>query len=602
MITVKTKKTVHYIIAVHGMGEQRKNETVLPIISHFAAARHNKSHHTNQLTLGLLASKSTYTNWIELDGIPSTQPNPELTGEWQPLITGNPKGDNFRFVDFVWSDVTREQHPQVGQSLKVWSDALINRLQARKNSGANGLGWIIYLLENLQNGLLLIEFVLNLKAQSVSNLIFNDFLGDVELYGDFPNTRGRAVRLFHEMMAKLHSDHIQEFDGNIDIDIDPQYTIIAHSLGTVMALDAIIYAHADINVRLGANHYPGYDGALFSHEHSLSENKKNKRSRGIDLDTPLPSVDWVDHLTSFVTLGSPIDKYLALWTENYKHFTNTGWLNQNFVPERTPKIRHFNYSDEQDPVGHELNILETTPVWQALMEKGEDIVFTRYAVPGLAHAKYWNDYDLFRRILDVAIDKRTNPLVQGKPQGQYCEWFKKSAFWTALGICYVAVPIIGWLIAKYFLESVIELGTILSFHFVALLGTLIFTHILMKLVIMWRLLLVVSRTKKSPMREKAERIKADNRFKFIMWGTPILWGSLLMATFFPCMQDWCFLITARVWLGLAFVIACDIAHIYFNTHNHWDKHYEPKAKDFNEYVGNKEKQLNEYVGDEEKQL
>ena len=89
----------------------------------------------------------------------------------------------------------------------------------------------------------------------------------------------------------------------------------------------------------------------------------------------------MQYLQSYVTLGSPIDKYLALWTVNYAHFNHTEWMDQARIAHRPTKIRHFNYSDEQDPVGHELDILVTTPVWNALFEKGEDIVFARYAEP-----------------------------------------------------------------------------------------------------------------------------------------------------------------------------------------------------------------------------
>jgi hypothetical protein len=638
-------KKVHYIIAVHGIGEQRKNETVLPIISQFAAARHERLHHTNLLTLGLLASQSTDTtdnkntvckDWIELAGIPSSPDSALKDKRWQPQVAASPKGENLRFLDFVWSDVTREQHLQVGQTAKDWSDALINRLQVRKELGVQGVDWIIYLLANMQKGMLFTQTVLNIRAQSVSNRIFNDFLGDVELYGDFPNTRGRAVRLFHEMMAKLHADHIDEFKDCI-APPTPQYTIIAHSLGTVMTLDAITYAYANQKSRESTEvlnepdiaHYPGYDGALFSHEHSMPEHLRDLYPKDIDPKTPLsdlkpkntPPVDWVQYLTSYVTLGSPIDKYLALWTENYQHFNDIKWFDDEFVKKRTSKIRHFNYSDEQDPVGHELNILETTPVWQTLMEKGEDVVFARYAIPGVAHVKYWDDYDLFRRILDVAIDKREESLDGGKkPQGYYVEWFKKSAFWGALGYSYLLVPIIGWLIATYSIDPVIDwlikffsdvgdkstslplestmkgcfeqitqacqvelrvFPILPSFIFVV---TLILTHILMKLVIMWRLLLVISRREESPMREKHERKTADNLVQLLIYGTPILWGALLIATLCPFIQDGSFLITARVWLTLALLISLDIALIFLKTHKHWNKLKETMAKNFSEYV------------------
>jgi len=65
------------------------------------------------------------------------------------------------------------------------------------------------------------------------------------MYGDSPYTRGLAVRKFHEAMAKVHQAHCKEFGDQLT----PHYTIIAHSLGTIMTMDAISYAHANIQSR-----------------------------------------------------------------------------------------------------------------------------------------------------------------------------------------------------------------------------------------------------------------------------------------------------------------------------------------------------------------
>jgi hypothetical protein len=339
------KKIINYIIVVHGIGQQRKNETILPVIEQFAAARHGKSGSQSILTLGRLTSQTRDKLWIEYKNIPNS-PDSMLKSPWQPapVSENDTQGENLRFVDVCWSGITQRHHEKVGETTKAWSSSLINRLKFRvskehikpeKNSKPTQ--WIVDTMDTLQKGMLFVETLMGLRVPGVSNEIFGEFLGDVEMYGDFPYTRGQAVRLFHDTMAKIHQAHFDEFPNSVE----PRYTIIAHSLGTVMTMDAISYAFANDDSRQsGFNdnnnkdivHFPGYHDT----------NEKNV----------LPELHWVDHLCSYVTLGSPIDKYLSLWTENYLHLNSIEWMDQQRLSKRkNNKIRHLNYADEQDPVG-----------------------------------------------------------------------------------------------------------------------------------------------------------------------------------------------------------------------------------------------------------
>jgi hypothetical protein len=77
-----TDDIVRYVIVVHGIGQQRKNETVGPVMERMARARNPfRAQMGNPLTLGLLASHlkeapaGEFTSgleegWIELEGIP----------------------------------------------------------------------------------------------------------------------------------------------------------------------------------------------------------------------------------------------------------------------------------------------------------------------------------------------------------------------------------------------------------------------------------------------------------------------------------------------------------------------------------------------------
>ena len=567
---------IHYVVVVHGIGQQRKNETVLPVIKQFAAVRHNDAKQADFMTLGRLNSQSNEQPWIEYQDIPN-QPDESLQEKtWIPRRVCDQPGKNIRFVDFCWSGITQEQHKVSGETTEKWSDSLINRLKLRVQMEEKPAPtqWIVDIMGVLQRGMLFTEKIMGFRIPKLSNEIFGEFLGDVEMYGDAPCTRGIAVRMFHEAMAKVHQAHCDEFGESMT----PHYTIIAHSLGTIMTMDAIAYAHANDQSRLSISsvntgndlvHFPGY--SLLEGEGFSSEKRQD-----------LPSVEWVKYLYSYVTLGSPIDKYLALWTENYTHFENTDWMDGKLIADRKTKIRHFNYADEQDPVGHELNLLKGTPVWKSVMEMGEDVVFTRYAVPGVAHVDYWKDYDLFYRVLDLSIDKRDEEVTEKeKPQGHYVEWFDINIYRKALFISYIAIPIIGWLIATVSLNSIMEVilnstsdafpvGTTLIF-----LLTLYITHILMELIIKWRLVMVVARSQKSPMEVKEKRINARSRIRAVILWTPVLWGLLFFATFSPGINSFIpaillpYLPTLQLALFLAFGVAFDIRHVYNKSCNRW---------------------------------
>ena len=75
-----------------------------------------------------------------------------------------------------------------------------------------------------------------------------------------------------------------------------------------------------------------------------------------------------------MTLGSPIDKFLMLWWLKYRYLLKSRFWCQ---PNRSTKISHFNYCDELDPVGHNLDVAHCTPAYKAVLERCEDVVFNR---------------------------------------------------------------------------------------------------------------------------------------------------------------------------------------------------------------------------------
>jgi hypothetical protein len=451
-------ESVRYIIVVHGMGEARKNETVLSVINRFAEARAQTPwpEPDDVLTLGKASSQTgrvpdpsgcrygrvptPFVPWLEFGGIPR-KPEPKTT---EPFIgeRGSAGGvENLRFADAHWADLLAEDFPDVGQDPIPWTDGLLGRLrrkdeQAVRSGGERVPEWALRILELIQQTVGIVHGIARVRAQEFDTLVFDKYLGDVQLYGEFAHSRGRALRRFHRLMKRIEKAHDEE-EGKKPIEQrrEARYTVIAHSLGTVMSMDALLYACAKKDVRTGTTGYvdpnlpyPAYisDADL----KALAEAKGDVSKAKADLE--YLDTSWIQRVDSFVTLGSPIDKFLFIWWMNYSHLAQTGWMDLSL---RGPgnKILHLNYCEEQDPVGHKLDMAKSAPAFKELFDTQDDRVYVRSAIPGLAHTAYWEDRDLFRWILHRAVDLQAD--AKSQPQ-----WFIPKVYQKVLGIAYLWIP------------------------------------------------------------------------------------------------------------------------------------------------------------------
>lgn len=427
---------VRYVIVVHGIGKQRKNETVLEVINRFAEVRAGArtKQKGDPLTLGMLSGQTADINqrtgkpnpWIEFEGIPCS-PTAKPVGPFLGRPATNNDGDNIRFVDVHWADIMRDQYEEVGEDVAVWSSSLIERLRQNPKRPR----WALDLLTALRESILLVQYVMRLKFPILAIEIFNEFLGDVQLYGEYGPCRGQGVRIFHDLMAEVQAAHNleQEERKNHKKPVkEARYTIIAHSLGSIMSLDALLYACANRNSGPGV--HPHFQGYL----------RNNERQDPLD-----STKRWIGNVDALVTLGSPIDKYLVVWWLNYEYLAKPAWL---VMPQRNGQnhnILHFNYSDEQDPVGGELDIAYTKPAVKTLFEESENLVFTRYPIPAVAHNDYWKDLNLFNEIVHRAVDNATQTTQRLKT----LKPFVLRAYLCALGINYFLIPAVFWLVLGF---------------------------------------------------------------------------------------------------------------------------------------------------------
>jgi hypothetical protein len=427
----------HYVIVVHGMGVQRESETAYEVIHRFAEVRKGldpDSHITYRNLLPTSLSSQTVLagkghGWAEFRGIP-VDPE-EDTGPFDGLPATASSGRNFRFVDLRWSQILAEDEEDYACQLKLWTEALREKCKNVLPAPLQ-VKWADLLLEQIQDSALTIQAALTYYRPAWAKLIFEDILGDIHLYGDYARTRGKAVRHFHLVLDEIFVRDFLDWcrqEGTAPYQ-PPRFTILAHSLGTVMSFDALMYAFATAAIRDGTGLHPcpslPFSGYTEKHEDEdeiwqrlaseLESRKLQERLRQSTGTTVLPQAPnipalfWRDCVTEFITLGSPIDKFHTLWYQNYLHmgFPNvpnipTDWAT-GWIQDVRTRIAHVNLCDEQDPVGHHLDIAQATSNYSQVFATDipvayRDLTFRRYPIPGLAHIEYWRDHRLFRGII-----------------------------------------------------------------------------------------------------------------------------------------------------------------------------------------------------------
>lgn len=527
----------HYIIVVHGMGEQNQNATAYEVVHLFAEIRQDKKHPTGNATYAnfLPAHLSTQSvrsqgkghHWSEFNGI---EVNPSVpTGDFDGLPVSNPNwaGKNFIFVDLHWAPILQDQTDKgFASTTEAWTAALLNRLDPQTGIIPKEWleSWTLPVLHLIRKTVIPIKKILDFKYPELSKVVFEDVLGDIHLYGDYGRTRGRAVRHFHGVLDEIHLRDFIDWckngpNRNENTYEAPSYTVIAHSLGSIMSFDALVYAFTDFRVRGARANNGGYSPSFpfygYTEEQpqevqtwlnllseldtawdklavTFQEGKAREKYNGYGnfrdyLETKshsrsVPPLFWRDQVRHFFTLGSPIDKFHVLWYQNYLHmglrktsqwssepttlfpicrwiknwikrlfhksssttrrlatctplFPIVPWMQNWIKPSPKQKIIHINLCDEQDPVGHHLDVAESSINYNQIFDTSQptlfrDILFRRYSIPGLAHIGYWKDKKLFSGVLEI-IDSCVSAINFPQEFREPSPWpYRKAILWA----------------------------------------------------------------------------------------------------------------------------------------------------------------------------
>ena len=123
----------HYVIVVHGIGEQKLNETTTEVVHRFAEVRRGETAGSyGNLLPSYLSAQSVRRSgmghgWSEFNGIPV---NPkDDTGNFDGTPATATSGLNFRFVDLHWAHILRRHQKAYASSTVEWAEALRARLE-----------------------------------------------------------------------------------------------------------------------------------------------------------------------------------------------------------------------------------------------------------------------------------------------------------------------------------------------------------------------------------------------------------------------------------------------------------------------------------------
>jgi hypothetical protein len=348
------------VVAIHGIGDQYRFATERSVINIFGRCFDQAV----AVPLGGFYGVDSTVQAFRLKAPPEI--NPEIA--------------DMGFVEVYWADIPRrvQRRGYTIEETKAWARTVVERVRARyaedladllkKEDYASAAAVIEAMIDAI--GVLGNLFFLAEKAGlfkfDFDNLL-TAYVGDVQIVADFANYRERICQHFDNILEQVH-------DNNEDADI----YIVAHSEGTVIALMVLLRALC---------------------------------ARTRNLPAPGPPPSWIQKVRGLMTIGSPIDKHLALWIEMWDPVETPD-------ADRAPKdkenrIAWRNYYDYGDPVGFSLDTARDwfqDHGWHKFFEfeNKHDFGSSRYFLPGKAHNDYWNDPYVFGHFIRDVLKRSPN--------------------------------------------------------------------------------------------------------------------------------------------------------------------------------------------------
>ncbi len=481
-------KVVDYVVVLHGMGAQRQNETLTQVISGFAAACNATPASGDDFPVSLGSTRPSSGRWVERAGI---APTGTRAGDWEDRDSDT--GENVRFMEICWSEVTTSALGASAEAAPRWVRTVSRRIGRhdmalqRAHPGPEADRprvpfWLTHLVRLVRPIVHLGMPALSLLNRRLAHDVFSEHLGDVQVYCEDPDVRGRAIRRVHDALARLHDAHFQRERKEARPGQPlrrPRITILAHSLGSVLALDALAVAHQDADRRRDIQGYV---------------------SGGLP-----PEVAWLPFVHALFTVGSPAEKVLALWPSNHDFHADARILvdaKRVRAGCGARRILHANFLEQMDVVGDPLALYRQSPLYQEIFDCGGATECLEWAYvedprPFIAHVNYWTDPELYRRIRLVAWAGERQ--VRPRPQGS-----DRRVWWWV----HLYVPLLSSLLLALTASATLRAASFGSaaLYSVAFVGALLLSVVSVRLLTWWWALILV----RSPAdtRSKAGILKA----------------------------------------------------------------------------------------------
>jgi hypothetical protein len=350
-------------VAVHGIGDQIGYSTIQSVAVRVGAYYGIAP----ALPLGRFYSVGT----ARADG--RERPRGVLEVEPSPVLMVNPPDPvelaDIGFAEVYWAPIARNlvERKYVLEETRKWGRSIAARVSYR---GIKEHQWsqrdverLVTVIDQIVHSVLVLER-LTLVANKAGVFDFQlgkllvDFVGDVQIVGDFEASRHQILETFHHVVVRTLALAPQR---------PAELYIVGHSEGSVVAFLALLHALSD------PERYP-----------------------------------WIRQVRGVMTIGSPIEVHHLLWPEL--------WVAPRPPqPTLTPSpaladsapIEWHNYMDHGDPIAYELR---ATREWMARPDVRFDRhlqlrehSFSRSFVPGKAHVDYWNDDHVFGHFLENVV-------------------------------------------------------------------------------------------------------------------------------------------------------------------------------------------------------